>query len=501
MTLLRCLQILAVAGLISGCASSTPSRKGALALHQALGKSRVIERFPDEYRSFITTIARAETLAERGESLQSENVYRLALLKGHSLTTRATEPELIVAPAKGVPARLPSLEQSMEILPVSPVGATLPDTVGEAEGILTPKIQTKVPPGAFSPAVSPQPLPREQGIRQTELAPETMSAGLSHVESLLPLSTLPGEELPMADMRRFIGNRGYYTVKRGDSLKRVGARLGVDWRHLAKSNGLVSNVQLQPGQIIAYDNRKIVPTALRDGLVINIADRTLYLLKNGAVEYSYPVAVGKPPHPDDDEDWTTPTGRFIITTKAKDPIWRVPQSIQDEMEQHGREPIKEVAAGKGNPLGKYAMKTSLSGILIHSTNSPSSVYSYASHGCIRVMPEHMEKLFPVVQPRTSGIIVYQPVKLAVSLEGRVFLEVNGDVYGRFSGNLESEVRKLVSRRKVETKVDWTKVARVLKKKSGIPEEITREHAGVVRPKPAGGEKTAFAIPVAPLSPL
>jgi lipoprotein-anchoring transpeptidase ErfK/SrfK len=294
--------------------------------------------------------------------------------------------------------------------------------------------------------------------------------------------------LPTADRRLFIGTRGYYTVKKRESLRRVGARLGVEWRRLAKINNLDPKEQLKTGQVIAYDNRKIVPSALKDGIVVNIADRTLYFLSNGEVRSAYPVAVGKPPRPDEDENWGTPTGRFIITTKSRDPIWKVPQSIQDEMEQNGKEPIKEVPPGKDNPLGKYAMKTSLSGIVIHSTNTPSSVYSFASHGCIRVMPEHMEKLFPAVELRTPGIIVYQPVKLAVSQDGRVFLEVNRDVYDRYKGNLENEVRKLVARRKVEGKVDWNKVAALLKKKSGIPEEVTIHPVEVAPRKPAASGK-------------
>jgi L,D-transpeptidase ErfK/SrfK len=472
--LLHNILIPTLAALIVGCATSPPSRNGALVLHQELGQSSAINRFPDDYRSFIATVAQAEMLAERGDALQSENVFRQALIKGHLLETRVNEPE-------------PSLIASDEL---NAQTETLPVPVDE-------KAKSSSPPEPIAPVEESRPIPAQPVLTQpVPLKPDFAQPALAQPDSRQPapasVSVLAEKELPAADMRRFVGNHGSYTVKTGDSIKRVGARLGVDWRHLAKENNLNPQTPLQPGQILTYDNRKIVPSALRDGIVINIADRTLYLLKNGTVESSYPVAVGKPPKPDDGEDWSTPTGRFIITSKTKDPVWKVPQSIQDEMEQRGREPIKEMPAGKGNPLGKYAMKTSLSGILIHSTNAPSSVYSYASHGCVRVMPEHMEKLFPAVAPRSSGVIVYQPLKLAVSTEGRVFLEVNADVYSRYPGSLEGEVRKLVSRRKVESKVDWNKVARLLNKKSGIPEEITLDINTSVRPKPVGRVKTVSA---------
>ena len=442
MIVYRYLLILALVILISGCASSSFSRTAALELHQKLGQSSVAASYPEEYQSFIATIAHAETYSQHGEQLKADNVYQLALLKGRLLEFRSSEPAPVVT-VYSLPAESP-VESSSESAPLP-----LPE-------------ERAAPLPELAPPTEPAPVPEAPSTTQSQTLQEQP----------LPPPELPGGELPTADMKHFIGNRGYYTVKKSEALKRVGARLGVDWRRLAKINNLDPKSPLKPGQVIAYDNRKIVPSALRDGIVVNIADRTLYLLKNGEVRTAYPVAVGKPPNPDDDEDWSTPTGRFTITTKTKDPIWRVPQSIQDEMEQHGKQPVKEVPAGKNNPLGKYAMKTSLSGIVIHSTNSPSSINSYASHGCIRVMPEHMEKLFPAVDPHTSGIIVYQPVKLAVSPDGRVFLEINRDVYDRFKGNLESEVRKLVLRRKVEEKVDWNKISALLKKKSGIPEDIT-----------------------------
>jgi L,D-transpeptidase ErfK/SrfK len=468
----RHLLFLALAIFVSGCASASLTRTAALDLHQKLGQSHVAARYPEEYQSFIASIAHAETLSQRGELLQADTVFSLALLKGRLLETRSAESALEVT------AVAPGQQKIAQVDAVRNETFT-PSLFSSASGT----IEEPLTPEPFSSDVPP-PLPEEQVLPQPEPSPEPAPAPLLQPESEQPLSPpdLPGEEQPTADMKRFIGNRGYYTVRKWDTLKRVGARLGVDWRCLVKINNLNPKAQLKPGQIIAYDNRKIVPSALRDGIVINIADRTLYLLRNGEVRTSYPVALGKPPKPEQDEDWSTPTGRFVITSKERDPVWRVPQSIQDEMEERGKQPVKEVPPGKDNPLGKFAMKTSLSGIVIHSTNSPSSINTYASHGCIRVMPEHMEKLFPIVEPRTSGIIVYQPVKLAVSPNGRIFLEVHHDIYDRYKGNLESEVRKLIAKRKVEEQVDWSKISALIRKKSGIPEEITIDPADTPRLK-------------------
>ena len=493
----RTVIMLMVPLLLAGCATRSVSRTAALDLDRKLGQSQVATRYPEEYQSFNAALASAERFTRRGEEMQAEHNYRLAVLKGRLLESRATERS--PGDVNGSSGRQNSAQMDSLSLPLdrnddrsAVAGAATDSPTAGQQGELPPDIvpvplpEVQVAPGSETQPGSPLP------AAASEVPPEVLPSQQAEQQAGQPsLPELPGGMLPTADRRRFIGTRGYYTVKKGESLRRVGARLGVDWRRLAKINNLDPRDQLTPGQVIAFDNRKIVPSALKDGIVVNIADRTLYLLSNGEVRHAYPVAVGKPPKPDEDENWGTPTGRFIITTKTRDPVWKVPQSIQDEMEQNGKEPIKEVLPGKDNPLGKYAMKTSLSGIVIHSTNAPSSVYSFASHGCIRVMPEHMEKLFPAVEVRTPGIIVYQPVKLAVSPDGRVFLEVNRDVYDRYKGNLENEVRKLVARRKVEGKVDWNKVAALLKKKSGIPEDVTMlpVEAAIRKPAVAGKQKT------------
>ena len=487
-----------VALLVAGCAAASASRTSALDLQRKLGQSAVASDYPEEYRSFIATIANAETFSRKGEELQAENVYKLAILKGRLLELRAKEPNPV--PVRHTAYRV-VVAQSEPAEEMSSAVNSMPS------GNLPEPLSPDAPPPETAPPENPQSggasdgrLPSQEALQDTPLPPvadtvQEQAPAPSPVpeQPVEAVPVLPGEELPVSDMKRFVGSRGYYTVKRGETLKRVGARLGVDWRKLAKLNSLDPRQQLRSGQIIVYDNRKIVPSSLRNGIVINIPDRTLYLFRNGGVKKAFPVALGKPSKPDEDEDWTTPTGRFIITAKTKDPVWKVPQSIQEEMERNGKEPVKEVPPGRENPLGRYALKTSLSGIMIHSTNAPSSVYSFASHGCIRVNPEHMEQLFEAVETRTPGIIVYQPVKLALNEDGKVFLEVNRDVYDRYSGDLENEVRKLVTRRKVEGKVDWKKITAVIRKKSGVPEEITLNAAESARRFPVSSPSKTVSL--------
>jgi hypothetical protein len=235
-------------------------------------------------------------------------------------------------------------------------------------------------------------------------------------------------------------------------------------------NGLSSKPSLKPGQELSYNNRKIIPKTLDYGIVINIPDKTLYYFKNGKLQRVLSVALGVPVK-NKKYNWKTPTGRFKIVEKIKNPKWTVPPSIQDEMAEKGEVVITEVLPGPKNPLGKYAMRTSLPGILIHSTTSPGSIYSFASHGCIRVYPTEMESFFKEVAVRTPGEIIYKPVKLAVTEDGRIFLEIHKDIYGMVK-NLKIEAKKLIEKENLSDRVDWDKVNSVIKKKDGVAEDIT-----------------------------
>lgn len=267
-----------------------------------------------------------------------------------------------------------------------------------------------------------------------------------------------------------IGGDTVYTIKKGDTLELVGARTGVYWWKIAKDNNLDLKKRLQPGQELKVNTRKIVPATVDNGIIINVPDRTLYSFKNNRLVRSFSVGMGLPTSKTS-TSWKTPVGKFKVIAKKKDPTWYVPPSIQEEMELEGKEVITSVPPGPDNPLGRYAIKTTLPGIMIHETIKPASVNQYRSHGCIRVLPENMEKFFEEVEPDTPGELLYMPVKAAVSDKGRVFLEAHRDFYRRIK-DMREEVKSQLEKIGVANKVDWQKVDKVLKERSGIPEDVT-----------------------------
>ena len=270
-----------------------------------------------------------------------------------------------------------------------------------------------------------------------------------------------------ADM--IIGGDVTHTVGKGENLYRVGAKYGVYWKTIARVNGLNEKDPLVEGTTLKLNTRKIVPRVVDNGIIVNIPDRTLYFFREKQL-MALPVGLGAI-FKNEYSDWKTPEGKFHIVSKRKDPTWYVPESIQIEYAIKGKTVEESVPPGPKNPLGKYAIKTSLPAVLIHETIWPGSVYRYMSHGCIRMLREHIEQLFPLVEVNMQGEIIYEPVKIARTEDGRTFVEIRTDIY-RKHRSLKNYAAKLIEARGVSDKVDWQKIDRLLKEESGVAEDVS-----------------------------
>jgi L,D-transpeptidase ErfK/SrfK len=87
------------------------------------------------------------------------------------------------------------------------------------------------------------------------------------------------------------------------------------------------------------------------------------------------------------------------------------------------------------------------------------------------MAEHMEQFFRDTRVGTQGEIIYEPVKIALTPEGRIFLEVHRDVYKKVT-SLDDEVRKLLDRRGLSGRVNWEKIDKLLQEKPDVAEDVT-----------------------------
>ncbi len=261
-----------------------------------------------------------------------------------------------------------------------------------------------------------------------------------------------------------VGGRFEYVVQPGESLARLEARFGESAAEIAQNNSLDPKAHIMPGQSLLIEDLHVVPETLENGILINLPQRMLFFFRDGALEGAYPVGLGKP-------TWPTPDKAFSVIQLSKNPIWFVPLSIQQEMRESGQTVLTRVEPGPQNPLGKYWIGLSLPGYGIHSTNAPLSVYHFRSHGCIRLQPQHAEELFQRVKVNEPGKIIYAPVLLAVLNDGRIYLEVNPDIYGKGMDALKI-LRELAEENQLTDRVDWKKAAQVVEQQAGLARQIS-----------------------------
>lgn len=277
---------------------------------------------------------------------------------------------------------------------------------------------------------------------------------------------LQAGELPKGELSKEVyHHQEVYQIQKKDSLPALAQKRAIRLQVITKQNNLKNPQALKPGATVFLNYSYILPTGVSDGLVVNLAELAVYHFQNGVFQRRYPLAAGR-------RDWETPTGNYKILNKIKNPTWRVPESIQEEMYYRGQEILVEVPPGPDNPLGGYWMATSARGVGFHATTAPWSIGRYASHGCLRMLPADIEELFGRVEVGLPVKIIYQPVKLAQTPDNRIFLQIHGDYYRRVP-NVFKEVEALIKNNQLEAMVDWTLVKKVVRERDGVAIDITK----------------------------
>jgi L,D-transpeptidase ErfK/SrfK len=258
-----------------------------------------------------------------------------------------------------------------------------------------------------------------------------------------------------------IGNVYKHTVKKGESLIEIARMFDLGYNEIMGANPDVDPFLPPVGLSVRIPMKWIIPDVpARKGIVINIAEMRLYyfLGKDTNLMTTFPIGVG-------DEGKETPVGQFRIIQKIVNPAWHPPKSIREERPEVPR----VVPPGPDNPLGTHALRLSLGSVLIHGTNKPWAVGRRATHGCLRLYPEDIPRLFRLVSKGELVTIVNEPVKVGVR-QDRVFMEVHnvGNSY------YLREAVKALGRKGLLGRIDRDKMMQVLKEKSGIPEDITSD---------------------------
>jgi L,D-transpeptidase ErfK/SrfK len=217
-----------------------------------------------------------------------------------------------------------------------------------------------------------------------------------------------------------IGVIRYTSARQQDTLLDIAKQFDIGQTEISISNHGVDRWLPGDKTQVMLPTRYILPSADRQGIVLNIPEMRLYYYAGTGANQNtietFPVSIGR-------MDWQTPLGGTKVIAKTKDPVWRPPASIKKEHAEAG-DPLPDVVpAGPDNPLGRYAMRLNLPGYLIHSTNKPLGIGMRVTHGCVRMYPTDIEQLFPKVQIGTKVQIVNQPVKVGWFADS-LYLEVH-----------------------------------------------------------------------------
>ncbi|GAB4473173.1 MAG: L,D-transpeptidase family protein [Burkholderiaceae bacterium] len=269
-----------------------------------------------------------------------------------------------------------------------------------------------------------------------------------------------------------IGSIGTVTARHEDTLSDIARAHEVGFAAIVAANPGVDPWLPGAGTRIVLPTRHVLPDAPREGLVLNLPEFRLYHYhasragSAGSVS-TYPVSIG-------DVDWRTPLGLTRVVSKVEKPSWRPPASIRAEHARDGDPLPAVVPPGPDNPLGDFALRLAVPGYLIHGTNKPYGIGMRVTHGCVRLYPEHIARLYRESPVGTPVRIVDQPVKAGWD-DGVLFLEVHPPLAeSRTDAGVTAAVRAVIAATKDRSAlIDWDAVERAARERRGVPVPVSR----------------------------
>ena len=127
-------------------------------------------------------------------------------------------------------------------------------------------------------------------------------------------------------------------------------------------------------------------------IVINTAERRLYLIQSDGTALSYGIGVGR-----DGFRWS---GVHRVSAKKEWPGWTPPS----EMRRRRPDLPGHMAGGIDNPLGARALYLGSTLYRIHGSNEPETIGQAVSSGCFRMTNEDVVDLYNRVPVGTTVIV-------------------------------------------------------------------------------------------------
>jgi lipoprotein-anchoring transpeptidase ErfK/SrfK len=141
-------------------------------------------------------------------------------------------------------------------------------------------------------------------------------------------------------------------------------------------------------QLVDYQTREPAGT-----IIIDTPHTYLYLVLGGGKAMRYGIGVGR--------EGFTWAGREKVSRMSEWPDWHPPKEMIE------RQPYlpRFMAGGESNPLGARALYLGNTLYSIHGTNQPSTIGSFVSSGCIRLVNADIEDLYGRVTVGTRVVVL------------------------------------------------------------------------------------------------
>ena len=260
-----------------------------------------------------------------------------------------------------------------------------------------------------------------------------------------------------------VGSAQHHVIKKGQDLLDIARLYDLGWTEIGAMYRQWDPFLPPAGTNMLIPTLWIVPTGHSAQIVVNTGEmRLFYFVNNGTQVYTYPIGMGV-------LDFKTPTGNFTVNQKKVNPDWHIPKQLQKKYQ------MSVMPAGPDNPMGAFKLGLNWGDYGIHGCNLPWAVGRLVSHGCTRLYPEHIKKVFRHgPHGHQSGIhLRAHPDRFS---PGQVFLSVHDDVYFKIRSMI-LHVLNMLEQRGLADKVDTQKVMQTVEEQTGMPVDVTRGAGG------------------------
>jgi L,D-transpeptidase ErfK/SrfK len=269
-----------------------------------------------------------------------------------------------------------------------------------------------------------------------------------------------------------VGEIQSYETVYEDSLLDLARKFDVGYVEMIAANPVLDPWVPGAGKEITVPSMHLLPQAVHEGIVINIAEMRLYYFpKKDGVPETYPIGIGE-------AGSETPSGATRVTRKEANPTW---YRTKSEIAAKPWAP-KIVPPGPDNPLGAFALHLGWPSYLIHGTDDWRGVGRRDSRGCMRMYPEDIERLFREVPVGTKVTVVNQPIKFGW-VDDKLYMEIHPtskqadqlemDNIDDFEDPVGLSKTIMAAAKDAADRLDWEAIRRAAKDRNGIPIAITR----------------------------